>query len=273
MDLTYEIRVGNMNGGDTIMTEQNKSLTAVAAFGIKKGKHFQIYAPNQNENIYTNEWLGPFYGFERVIETFQLTDRPRRLKPINIYYHTYSASKKASLNALHRVYAWALKQSTNPIYVSEYIQKVHDFNKIVVAKAGHAWKVRGATHLRELRIPQSMGYPNLMESPGIVGFSDHESDRYLHVDDRNEVTIHFKPTVSAFPYLRETNGQILKWKRTENTVRFTLKSYQPLRVTMGNTKECKVTANAGRVENRQEGEVLSLFVKQQREKPISFTCS
>ncbi len=271
--LTYEIHVGNMNGGDTIMTQQNNSLTSVAAFGILKGKHYQIYAPNQNENIYTNEWTGPFYGFDQVIETFQLTDRPRRLKPINIYYHTYSASKMASLNALHRVYTWALKQSPNPIYVSEYIKKVHDFNQIVVAKSAEAWKIRGTKYLKELRVPQTMGYPDLQKSPGISGFSDHESSRYVHVIDQNEVTLTFKPSVPDMPYLRDTNGQVLKWARVGKSVSFTLKSYQPLEISLKNAKTCKVLTHAGHVDNRQEGKILNLFVKQQREKPISFTCS
>ncbi|MEC4675207.1 MAG: bifunctional glycoside hydrolase 114/ polysaccharide deacetylase family protein, partial [Nitrospirota bacterium] len=147
----YALNVGNMNGGDTRITKQYNSLTAVAPLGIDKGGYFQIYAPNQNENIYTNNWLGPFYGYQQVIETFQLTESPRRLKPINIYYHTYSASKKASLVALHKVYRWALDQPIYPIYVSEYIQKVQEFNRIVVARTGKEWRVRGAHYLRELR--------------------------------------------------------------------------------------------------------------------------
>jgi len=271
--LTYEIQVGNMNGGDTIMTKQHNSLTAVAAFGIQKGKHYQIYAPNQNENIYTNQWTGPYYGFDRVIETFQLTDRPRRLKPINIYYHTYSASKKASLNALHRVYAWALSQAINPIFVSEYIKKVHDFNQMVIAKDGNSWKIRGATHLKELRIPQTLGYPDLQNSQGITGYSDHETHRYLHVSDKPEASLQLKATKPTLPYLHETNGQLLQWTQQGNSIQFTLKSYLPLMVSVGNTTNCTVTANAGHVENRQEGKLLNLFVKQQREKPISFTCS
>ena len=52
-----------------------------------------------NENVYTNDWTGPFYGFRDVIDTFRMTGEPRRLKPINLYYHTYSASKVAALKA------------------------------------------------------------------------------------------------------------------------------------------------------------------------------
>ncbi|MCA9470451.1 MAG: bifunctional glycoside hydrolase 114/ polysaccharide deacetylase family protein [Nitrospirales bacterium] len=271
--LTYEMQVGNMNGGDTIMTKENKSLTAVTAFGIKKGEHFQIYAPNQNENLYTHRWTGPFYGFERVIETFELTDRPRRLKPINIYFHTYSGSKKASLNALHRVYRWALSQKINPIYASDYIQRIHDFNRVVVAKAGETWNIRGAQQLRELRVPISAGYPDLSKSVGVTGYSDHESHRYIHLNDPNESIIQFSPKPAALPYLRETNGEILAWARTNESIHLTIKSYLPLVVSLGNTKHCQVLTKGTRVKNRQEGKVFNLFVEQRREKPISLTCS
>lgn len=67
----------NMNGGDTAITRSNPSLTEVRSWGLRKGGHLQIYAPVTNENIYTNLWHGPFYGFERVIETFEMTDAPR----------------------------------------------------------------------------------------------------------------------------------------------------------------------------------------------------
>ena len=122
----------NMNGGDTLITRSNPSLALVAPLGVTKNGHFQVYAPNQNENVYTNNWLGPFYGYERVIETFELTNVPYRLKPIDIYFHTYSASKPASLKALDKVFRWATEQETNPVHASDYIRKVLDFNQLVV---------------------------------------------------------------------------------------------------------------------------------------------
>ncbi len=269
----YAINVGNMNGGDTIMTERNKSLTAVAPFGVKKGQYFQIYAPNQNENIYTNEWTGPFYGFEQVIETFELTERPRRLKPINIYYHSYSASKMAALSALQHVYNWAMKQSSNPIYVSEYIKKVHDFNKIVIAKSGQAWRIRGIEHLKQLRVAQSLGYPDMSNSSGVAGYSDHESDRYLHLSPQNEVTLRLKESPSTLPYIHHSNGQLVSWKRSGQTISFSLKAYQPLAVSLANIKKCQTMPQVEYVKNRQEGNILNLLVRKPRAKPISFTCS
>ena len=50
----------NMNGGETLITRGNQSLTMVFSQGIRKNGQYQIYAPNQNENVYTNNWTGPF---------------------------------------------------------------------------------------------------------------------------------------------------------------------------------------------------------------------
>ena len=43
------------------------------------------------------------HGFERVIEP-EMTESPYRFKPVDIYYHTYIASKNASLESLKKVY-------------------------------------------------------------------------------------------------------------------------------------------------------------------------
>ncbi|MGB6055505.1 MAG: bifunctional glycoside hydrolase 114/ polysaccharide deacetylase family protein, partial [Burkholderiaceae bacterium] len=131
---TYRQGFLNINGGDTLITESNNSWTAIAAQGVRKNGWYQVYAPNQNENVYTHEWHGPFYGFQRVIETFRMTGEPRRFKPVNIYYHFYSASKPASLAALHKIYRWAAQQPLTRIYTSQYIRKVLDFEATTLAR-------------------------------------------------------------------------------------------------------------------------------------------
>jgi hypothetical protein len=95
---------------------------------------YQVYAPIQNEMVFTNEWRGPYYGFREVISSFQLTELPRRLKPINIYFHFYSGSKIGSLKALRQVFDWALSQDVVSVYASEYIRKVADFQDLTLAR-------------------------------------------------------------------------------------------------------------------------------------------
>ena len=87
LQLTYDLGIYNVNGGDTTITNQAPFLSHISPMGINLGRYFQVYAPVQNENLYTNLWHGPYYGYINVISTFKLTDKPRRIKPNSIYYH------------------------------------------------------------------------------------------------------------------------------------------------------------------------------------------
>ncbi len=235
--------VGNMNGGDTTITRSQNTLTLVAPLGLQKGEFYQVYAPNQNENVYTNLWTGPFSGYERVIETFELTELPRRLKPINIYYHTYAASKLAGLKALKKVYDWALAQPTMPVYASEYIEKVLDFNRVVVALDEDGWRVRGPRHLRQMRIEQSAGYPDLRASQGVIGWRDHAAGRYVHLSGEEETIIALSAQASASPRLTQANAVVSGWRRDERGVSFALRGHVPVEFALAGADGCEVAAD------------------------------
>jgi hypothetical protein len=198
---TYALGLGNMNGGDTVITESARTLTSVSPIGVMKDGFFQVFAPNQNENVYTNNWLGPYYGYERVIETFKLTETPRRLKPINIYYHTYSASKPAALQALHKVYQYALKQDVRPIYASVYIRKAQNFNSIVLTRERGGWGIHGATDLTTLRVPVADGTPDRADSEAVLGYHDHGDDRYVTIGSGGYARLVLMPSATAAPGL------------------------------------------------------------------------
>ena len=235
---TYKAGVLNMNGGETTISRTNPSLTAVAPLGIRKGAHFQVYAPNQNENVYTNLWTGPYYGYERVIETFEMTDKPLRLKPINIYYHTYSASKSASLKALKKVYGWALSQPVLPIYGSDYIRKVLDFNDMVIARAGEGWQIEGGAQVRTLRIPATMGFPDLSRSTGILGWRDEGEVRYIHLSGAPSSYLALGAKPANKPWLIRANARI-----TATHSGWMLKAHQPLALEFGNAAGCRFMFN------------------------------
>lgn len=228
----------NMNGGETTISRMNPTLTAVAPLGIPRDAIFQVYAPNQNENLYTNLWTGPFYGYERVIETFQLTETPRRLKPINIYYHTYSASKPASLKALKRVYDWALNQSVMPIHASTYIRKVLDFNALTLAREGQGWRIEGGNETRTLRIPARMGYPDLTRSENIVGWWDEGDIRYVHLADAASSLLVLADRPSSRPWLARANGRV-----SITPTGWAFSGHQPLKLELGGVERCSVKAD------------------------------
>lgn len=240
----------NMNGGNTVITRANPSLTAVSPLGVSKGGIFHTYAPVMNENVYTNLWTGPFYGFERVIETLEMTEKPRRLKPINIYYHSYSASKKASLNALHKAYGWALQQSPHVIFASEFIRKARDFNSLTLAREGDAWRIRGDGDLRTLRAPAALGRPDLNASRGVAGHLAGTEGNYIHLAG-GDTLLRFAATPPARPYLRDANARLADWQAVDDTLHFALHGNQPLEFSLTGAGHCRVTANGKAVTPRQ----------------------
>lgn len=230
--------VFNMNGGDTLITRADPSLTLVSPLGIPRGRYFQVYAPNQNENVYTNLWEGPYYGYERVIETFELTGSPRRLKPVNIYYHMYSTTKTASLAALHKVYRWAVAQPLFAVFASEYIAKVNDFQRVVVARAlDGTWLVRGTQALRTLRAPTSLGVP---AGEGVAGHLREGESTYVHLYG-NASRLEFAPRGTPLPALAEANGHITSFLRTGDGLTFGLAGHRPLEFRLADAGRCSVS--------------------------------
>ena len=239
--ITENAHLLNMNGGDTQISRTNPSLTAVAPIGIKKNGYLQIYAPDTNENIYTNLWTGPFYGYRRVIETFEMTDSPRRLKPIGIYYHSYSATKKASLTALNEVYQWALSKEVHPVFPSEYIRKAIDFSDIVVAREGSDWRIRGNDNLRTLRMPSALGYPDIANSHDVAGYIAGAEGNYVHLAS-GDALLRIAQHETGQAYLSNANARLTSWQLDDNDLKFSLKGYQPIEFSLANGKRCNVNS-------------------------------
>ena len=256
----------NMNGGDTLITRSRPTLTVVAGLGLRRGASLQVFAPNQNENVYTNNWTGPFYGYQRVIETFEMTEAPRRLKPVNIYYHTYSATKTASLNALHRVYGWALAQPVVPVYASDYIRKVLDFHRMAVARdwrtADETWQVRGAGDLRTLRIGADTKLA-LRASRSVAGAAPGPDVRYLHLTDP-AASVTLAAEAQPAVHVRDAAGRIEAFARSATGIRFTLATYTKAQFTLAAAPGCRA-----RIDDRNVAPVADRGEEQDYELPAA----
>jgi hypothetical protein len=238
---TYKAGVLNMNGGDTVITRARNSWTNIAGLGVPKGGYYQVFAPDQNENVYTNLWTGPFYGFERVIETYQLTETPYRFKPIDIYYHLYNVTKTASLNTLYKIYDWALSQPVNTIYPSQYIQKVLDFNHYVVARTPQGYRLHGDGDLLTVRLPKTGEDLNFVQSNNVAGITSGPEARYVSLTsgDADLVLGDHKNQ----PYLAWSNGHLTHFERQGLSFNFGLTGYQPLTFALAQTNGCSLIQN------------------------------
>jgi hypothetical protein len=268
----YKNHLLNINGGDTYINNLHPWLSYVSPMGIKRGGYYQIYTGQQNENIYTNEWLGPFWGFKKVVQTFELTDKPKRLKPIDIYYHLYSGSKQASLNALKYVYNWALKEDVSPIFTSEYIPKVMDYYEISIAKEQQHYLIKGVKNLKTLRIDKRVKkYIPLTQN--LAGERFVNKSLYLHIGDKSELTLTDK-AVSKLqtPYLVSANAKSVKLQRRATSLHMELQADVALELEVFVPKKCKLTFTPKAQKRSRNKERVKLFYKDATKADIDVQC-
>ncbi len=256
-----------MNGGDTTIDKDNPWLSHIAPFGIQRDEYWQIYTAEQNENVFTNEWRGPFWGFRHVIETFKLTEKPKRLKAIDIYYHIYSGSRIASLKALDEVYAWAMKQKTSKLYASQYIKKIKDFYHSAICKIGrNRYEIRNSGYLRTVRVDKRVKV-DIKKSIGVAGFNYEGKRTYITLDKRDKHTIELTNITQNIPYLIDSNG----WVKNYSNKKFRLKSNIPIKANFSLTKSCTLKTING-IKKIYKNGILSISSKDKKEITIEFKC-
>jgi len=213
-------------------------MLSIRAFLRPVGGRTQIYAPAQNENVYTNLWRGPYYGFRRVIDYFRFTDSPRRLKPIGIYYHFYSGTKTAAIKALHEVYAWAREQETFPVWASEYAAAVRGFEEASLARRlDGRWLFRGLGGLSTVRLPAALGWPDLDRSEGVVGVRDLPQGRYVALAPAKNPSLALSAAAPRGPYLLASNAAITSFERTAGGLSLHLRGHMPVEAEIGGCAE------------------------------------
>ncbi len=233
---TYKHHITNINGGDTTITNDKPWLQLVQPFGLKLGDYYQVFTGEQNENVYTNDWLGPFWGFRKAIQTYKLTDKPRRFKPIDIYYHFYSASKDASHKALTEVYDWVLQQDVMHIFTSEYPPKVLNFYDASMANEGREWLIKGFDALRTIRSTKELGVPDMAKSIGVVGYKVEKARVYISLDEKRKKLISLRDVDDGKSRLVSANARVI----SHNVNRVHLKGYMPIKIHYKVASNCKI---------------------------------
>lgn len=262
----------SINGGSTVITKSRSSWTNIAPYGVAKGDapdEYQVYAATMNENVYTNDWLGPFYGFNRVLETFALTNEPIRFKALNIYYHFYSATKKASLRALEEVFDSVMKQAIFPIYTTEYIRRVLQWRRVAVARAGDRWLVRSGTDLRQLRWP-GQGVPELSSAQGVAGYMPGPGGLYIHMGGDQASFRMSSAAQQNMPYVREASGFIRNFQRQGRDMQFDLGGYYKPFVQFADMSGCTPSVAGGARQSRRSADTWRLDVAGHVAKPVAF---
>jgi len=250
----------NINGGDSRMDRLNPSYTAVSPLARQVDGRIQPLTSSANENIYTNLWKGPFYGYIAVIETFQQTETPtlfpsapRRVSPINVYYHFYSGEKRQSLGALQKVYDYVLTQDVIPIFTSRYVAGVRGFfTGRIVELPGGGWGFSGYGGCRTARFDNSRKYPDLKRSRGILGFTRWNDALYVHLAEGGPGVLFLSDKPPTEPYLKESSVLLSSVSISAEKILFVADSVGGGTVTFANM------VPGGRYEVRCAGEANAL---------------
>ncbi|OGH56900.1 MAG: hypothetical protein A3G34_07000 [Candidatus Lindowbacteria bacterium RIFCSPLOWO2_12_FULL_62_27] len=221
------------------------------------GTRHQYYASNLNENVYTNLWTGPFHGFQLVLTTFARTWEPIRLRPINVYYHFYSAERIGALNALKKIYDGALAQDIYPMFTSEYILTMHGFFSTRIDRQGPLdYSIRdngGCRTIRFERLPPGQA-PDLARSAGLLGYKRDGDLLYAHLDESPEHRIVFGTGGAHRPYLVESSAEISRWSADGRKIRFDadIKGRGRFRIAVpGDGGACRVSITPGQGRSRE----------------------
>ena len=232
-ELLEKNKIANLNGGGQQMDKRNPSYSHLWPLYREIEGHIQVYASNFNENPYTNLWNGPYNGYSEVLETFQNTESPIRVGPINIYYHFYSGEKISSIKALKEVYDWVQAQEINPITTTEYIKMVLDYKKFSVEKIS-SWHYQinhGA--IKTIRLNQSNLFPDYLKSKNIIGHQLFQNQMYLFLGPKDQAELYLeKKEEQKITHLVSSNSQIQAWDLNSNKLNYQAHSFTPHELTL-----------------------------------------
>jgi polysaccharide biosynthesis protein PelA len=200
IEATRKINIVNINGGDSRFDAEFPSHAWVSPVGIHNEGQLQIYTSASNENTYTELWEDRFFGFQNLPETLKNTESPRRLKPINIYYHLYSGQKTASLNALLKNLHFAQKEEIVPVSTSHYAKMAEGFYSTrLIALGEKIWRIKNRGALQTIRFDNADRLAvNMEKSQGVIGQRHHQGSLYVSLDaTKREPTLALKEVASA----------------------------------------------------------------------------
>lgn len=271
--LAYDNGLANVNGGNTALTNAYSSLTGLYPLIRPTAGGIHYYAPVINENVYTNLWTGPYYGFRGVMETFALTDKPRRLRGLHLYYHFYSGTKQASIRAMHDIYRSMQAEKPISLWMSDYIPRMHGLHQASLAKqTDGSWQIRAMDGLRTVRLDPQLGWPDLRRSQGIAGVRDIPQGRYVHLSSDNALLV-LREDRDSRPALEEASLPLQAWDYLDDKrVRLSFAGNLPLSFSVRAAGRCSLVV-AGKTYAGVQQQGLWLFdVPQTQVRDAQLTC-
>lgn len=260
---SYNSGLVNMNGGFTTISKAYPAISRISPMARTVGPYVQAYAPIMNENVYTNDWRGPFDGFRRVIETFKMTDKPRRFKPLSIYYHFYAGTKQAAVLSLEQIYHWSVKQDIMPVYGTYYARKVPDYRQVGVSRyLDGSWKLSRLGNIKSIRILDKDVWPEISASRGLAGAKQLHDGVYVHTDGSDKVVFKTTGQQPTALHLMSANGRVNTWRQVNGGIEMRIVGEVPVKLELNRAAAgCSIRTKGQLVRGSrtEQGSILFTF--------------
>ncbi len=232
IEYTRKAGVLNINGGDSRFDNNHPSYSWVRPIGRQCGTQYQIYTACSNENTYTDNWSANFYAFNQLPQTLSNTETPLRIKPINLYYHMFSGSKSAGVNAIKQNIAYIEEQEFIPLTTAHFAAIADGFRstKISLIKPNQ-WKIENRGRLQTIRFDHLSGMQvDFTNSKGVIGQHTHQGSLYIFLDEEASdplIALKNKSEITnKIPYLSQSRWNITHFKISEQgSIHFTTQGY------------------------------------------------
>ena len=243
----HDHHIEDLNGGNTRFDNDYPSYTYVAPLFNHVGGLLQNFSAGSNEDIYTNYWTGPFYGYKYVIETFKRTESPIRIRPIDVYYQFYTMEHQVAIDALKEAYAWALSQEIAPVFASDYIKTLSGFISTKIEKISpNHWVIAENGDLKTMRFDDNKSYVDMARSKGVLGFVHYQGSLYVHLDNGKRSEIVLTGARPSRPYIVKANGKAQSLSVGGGRVEFKLRLMGRVQFVLGGmVKNKKYTVDVG----------------------------
>jgi hypothetical protein len=219
---TRRLGVRNLNGGDSRFDPEFPSISYLSAISRVAGAERQVYAGNANDYIYITDGNGREHGFLNLEQTIRRTENPRRLKPVNVYYHMYAGERPAQLAAVRYHLDAARHASVTPIAASHYAAIADGFfSTEITALTSERWAVRNRGALQTLRFDDAVALAvDFGRSVGVIGQRRKGSSLYVALDEAlDEVIVALRSAADdvmpGVPYLVEGRWTFRDVRRSE----------------------------------------------------------
>jgi polysaccharide biosynthesis protein PelA len=228
---TRRLGLRNLNGGDSRFDAEYPSISYVAPISRIAGAQRQIYAANANDYIYITDGQGRDHGFLHLEATITATDSPRRLKPINVYYHMYAGERPAQLAAVRHHLDAARQGALTPIAASQYAAIADGFFSTEMSRLSDlSWRIRNRGALQTLRFDDASELSvDFAHSTGVIGQARKSDSLYVTLDEVMEepvvTLVRAVPELAQSPYLVDGRWTFRDLRRKECGFAVTAKGY------------------------------------------------